>query len=462
MHDLLIVLCRWIFISIGLCFLLMGGHYILGERGFTRAEAGGASARQRILIVLMHVLAFAILLVQDGKLDVQAAVIGGLSLLFLLFAMFACGRIYRDSDPLMWNAMFFLLDIGFIILTRLEPVKAERQLLIAALGFAAMLVVPLALKIVPRFEKLKWLYLVAGILLLASVFLMDTKVFGAQNWMTIFGMTFQPSELVKLLFVFYLASALYEKPTGGWLLFICGTGAVFVLVLVLQRDLGGALIFFMTFMIMLYTTTGSVLLCTLGLGLASVAAFVSHMLFAHVQTRVSVWQNPWADIAEKGYQMTQSLFAITTRGLMGSGLSRGGAGAIPVVTRDFIFSAICEEFGVLFALTMIGVLILMFYRGVHIALRCQSQLYALLSVGLTSILALQTFIIIAGDINMIPMTGVTLPFVSYGGSSVFVCVVMMGVLQWLYMMIPVKEKERRKRPAQKKQAGKKAGGERHA
>ena len=471
MHDLLIVICRWIFMAIIACFLLLGGHYILSERGITRAGAKGSAARQRILIVLMHVLGFAILLLRDGAFDVQSAVIGGLSLLFLLFAMFASGKIYRDSDPLLWNAMLFLLDMGFIILTRLKPADAQRQLLIAFLGFVVMLVVPLALKIVPRFEKLKWVYLVVGLLMLAAVFVSNTTLFGSQNWLSLGVLTFQPSELVKLLFVFYLASVMHEPPKGGRLMFVCGTGAAFVLVLVLQKDLGGALIFFMTFMIMLYTSTGKAKLVGLGVGLAAVAAYVSHMVFDHVQTRVSVWQDPWADISNKGFQITQSLFAITTRGLLGSGLSRGGASAIPVVERDFIFSAICEEFGVLFALMLIGVLILLFYRGVHIALRCQRPLYALLSVGLTSILAFQTFIIIGGDINLIPMTGVTLPFVSYGGTSVFICVLMVGVLQWLYTMIPVQDKARRKRTEQldKAQRGeekhmpikKRAGGERH-
>ena len=463
MHGILIVLSRWIFISIGISFLLLAGHYILSERGFTKTDATGASLRQRVLIVLMHILSFAILMLRDGQFEPSAAVTGGLSLAFLLFAMLSCGKVYRESDPLLWNSMFFLLDIGFIILHRLNPVLAQRQLAIAACGFAAMLAVPLALKIVPRFEKLKWLYAVIGLLLLCSVFLTDERLFGAQSWLTIGMLTFQPVEIVKLLFVFYLASALYNKPTGLKLLFICGMGAAFVLVLVLQRDLGGALIFFMTFMIMLYTATGSALLFLLGTALASAAAYVSHILFSHVQTRVSVWQDPWADVADKGYQITQSLFAITTRGLFGAGLSRGEANVIPVVERDFIFSAICEEFGVLFALLLIGVLILLFYRGVHIALRCRSPLFALLSVGLTGVLAFQTFIIIGGDINMIPMTGVTLPFVSYGGTSVFVCVVMVGVLQWLYTMIPVQEKDRRKRSSEKTRHSrdKKARGERH-
>jgi len=444
MHDFLIVLSRWVFLSIAVCFLGFAVHYILGERGHVRADAAGDSLRQRVLIVLMHVMAFSILLTQGGAFQMSALITGGGALVFLLFAMATCRRVYRDSDPLMWNAMFFLLDIGFIMLQRLSPSLAQRQLLIAVGGYMAMLVVPLALKIVPRFEKLKWAYLVLGLALLGAVFLADSRLFGAQSWLTIGEVTFQSSELVKLLFVFYLASMLHKKPKGLYLLFICGTGAAFVLVLVLQRDLGGALIYFMTFMIMLYTATGSTALFGIGMALASVAAYVAHGLFDHVQTRVAVWADPWADIAGKGYQLTQSLFAMSTWGLWGSGLTRGGADVIPVVERDFIFAAISEELGALFALLFIGVLILLFYRGVHMALRCKEPLFALLSVGLTGMLAFQTFIIIGGDIKLIPMTGVTLPFVSYGGTSVVVCIVMVGVLQWLYTMIPVKEKRRRK------------------
>jgi len=442
MYDLLIVISRWIFIAIGLCFLLLAGHAVLGERGLTEADQTAAVRRQRVLLILMHMLAFTILLLRNNAFDWSAVVTGGLSLAFLLFAMLTCGRIYRDSDPLMWNAMLFLLDIGFITLQRLSPGHAQRQLMIAAIGFGAMLVVPLALKIVPRFEKLSWFYAVIGLALLASPLLTE-RLFSAQTWLTVGVLTFQPSEVVKLVFVFFLASVLYEKPGGVKLLIVCGAAAAFVLVLVLQSDLGGALIFFMTFIILLYISTGNTLLVLLAAGLASVAAYASYFFFDHVQTRVDVWLNPFADVADKGYQITQSLFAITTNGLIGAGLTRGSANTIPVVMRDFIFAAICEEFGVLFALLLIGVLLLLFYRGVHIALRCKSPLYALLSVGLTGMLAFQTFIIIGGDIKLIPMTGVTLPFISYGGTSIVVCLVTVGVLQWLYSMIPLSEKARR-------------------
>ena len=484
MLDLLIAISRWVFLSIIICFLALGAHYIFGERGLTQADTKSASLRQRILIVLMHSLAFSILLMQNGQFQTTALVTGVGGLAFLLLAMALCERVYKNSDPLMWNAMFFLLDIGFIMLQRFAPVLPQRQLVaqkqlaISAIGFGVMLIVPLALKIIPRFEKLKWLYLALGLALLVSPFILGERINGAFGWATLAGVTFQASEIVKLLFVFYLASALYNEPKRKDLAIVCVAGMAFVLLLAAQRDLGGALIYFMTFAIMLYTATNKPVLfiaggaavgglTVLGYNLltrldtlsaawskpwSSLANQIS-IFFRHVTIRVSVWQNPWADVSDTGYQLTQSLFAITTYGLTGIGLTRGGSHIIPVVERDFIFAAICEEFGVLFALLLIGVLILLFYRGVHIALRCQSPLYAFLSVGLTAILAFQTFIIIGGDIKLIPMTGVTLPFVSYGGTSVFVCIVMVGVLQWLYNMVPVKEKERRRaRPRPAKEA----------
>jgi len=160
---------------------------------------------------------------------------------------------------------------------------------------------------------------------------------------------------------------------------------------------------------------------------------VAYRLFGHVRIRIAIWQDPWADVHGIGHQVVQSLFAISTWGLLGSGLTLGMPNRIPVVARDMMFAAICEELGSLFGIGIIGVYIMIFYRGAHIALRCKRKYYSLLAVGFTSMMAFQTFLILGGTINLIPLTGVTLPFVSYGGSSVLVSSLMIGIIQWIFM-----------------------------
>jgi cell division protein FtsW (lipid II flippase) len=189
----------------------------------------------------------------------------------------------------------------------------------------------------------------------------------------------------------------------------------------------------MSFMVMLYISTGNAFMFFGGMASFSAASVVAYNMFAHVRVRVLAWSDPWSHINLEGYQITQSLFAIGTYGFIGIGLTRVIAINIPDVQTDFIFAAICEEFGGIFAIGLIGVYIMIFYRGSHIALRCEKRYYSLLAAGFTSMLAFQTFVILGGVTKFIPMTGVTLPFISYGGSSIVVSILMMGILQWVYM-----------------------------
>ncbi len=156
-------------------------------------------------------------------------------------------------------------------------------------------------------------------------------------------------------------------------------------------------------------------------------------MFAHVRTRVLIWKNPWAEIEVKGYQIAQSLFAIGTKGFFGSGLTKGFPKSIPVVEKDFIFSAICEEFGVIFAILVICLFILLFYCMVMTSLKSNNRFLTILSAGITSMICFQTFLILGGVVKFIPLTGVTLPFISYGGSSIIINFVILGLIQWIHI-----------------------------
>lgn len=442
MFKLLVLISRYVFIFCIVYFLWQALVCLLDERGIMRADGELACSKQRIMIIFMHITAFLILAYLPATMsfdrDIMLLGAGGLIFFILSFVLF--GVLYRRGCSLLWNGMFFLLDTGLITIARLQRIQRlsalglpRRQLLWFFVGAVCVLVLPFILKIISKFEKLGFVYILAAYIFLLSPFVIGVEQGGAINWVSFRGITFQPSEIAKFLYTFYLASAFRKKPDMRQVFLPTVLSVGVVLILVLQTDLGGALIFFMTFMVMLYIATGSNFLFMLGMGAAFAAAYIAHQLFGHVQTRVAAWQNPWQDIDSGGYQIIQSLFAIGTFGLLGSGLTLGAPGLVPVVESDFIFAAICEEFGSLFGMGIIGIFLMIFYRGVHISLRTAGRYYALLAAGFTSMLAFQTFLILGGVIKLIPMTGVTLPFVSYGGSSIVVSILMIGILQWIFM-----------------------------
>ncbi len=435
MFDFIIILSRYLFLIYLGYFLLEGGLFIMGERGILKINCPRCVSRQRVVIVFIHLTAFLILayIPETYTFDSYILALAALGLAFQLIGQFLVDKFYKNGCPLMWNAVFCLLDIGFIMLVRLNTDYAQRQLLWFLVSLSLMLLIPVFLAFIPQFEKLEIIYLIFSFALIVSPFIIGTRTYGALNWISFMGMSFQPSEIVKFLYIFYLASVFRKKLNFKQVLFPIGISVMYVCILVLQRDLGGALIFFMTFMVVFYISTGNFIFTALGLIITSAASYGAYLVFPHIKIRVIAWQNPWQDMNGAGYQVIRSLFSILTFGALGSGLTRGMPHTVPVVESDFIYSAICEEFGAFFGIGMIFVYILIFYRGVHIALRCGRRYYSLLAAGFTSMLAFQTFLIIGGVTKLVPLTGVTLPFVSYGGSSILVCTLMVGILQWVYI-----------------------------
>ena len=437
MFDLIIMLSRYAFIVYIVLFLWQGIVYVAYEQGGYLGNPYTAVSIQRRLVVLMHLTAFLILSYnrETHLFDITALIFGAISFIFILIAVKLLDRFYYEGCPLIWTGMLFLMDVSIIMLQRVEPYLAHRQLMWMCIGLAGMLFLPFFFRLIPRFEVFEWAYIIACYGLLLCTRLFGISKGGSTNWLS-FGLgpidiTFQPSEIAKFLFVFYLASVFRKRVDWKQFLTTAILSAGLVFLLVLQKDLGSALIFFMTYMVMLYIATSNEFLFLLGMGAASGAAIVAYKLFSHVRVRVAAWQNPWADIDTGGYQIVSSLFAITTWGLFGSGLTKGMPKSIPVVESDMIFAAICEEFGVIFGAGIIGIFIMILYRGVRIALDCNRRYYSILAIGVTTMISFQAFIILGGVIKLIPLTGVTLPFVSYGGSSVLVSLMMIGLLQWV-------------------------------
>jgi len=267
---------------------------------------------------------------------------------------------------------------------------------------------------------------------------------GAKSWLDFGFFSFQPSEFVKILVVLFLASFLIENRAVltagtrslGWLALpgpqewvpLVVMWGVSLLLLVFQRDLGTALIYFGTFLAMVYTATSRIFYVLFGMGLFMAGATASYFLFDHVQARFEIWLNPWPYIDTTGYQVIQSLFAIGSGGIMGTGIGQGYPDFIPAVHTDFIFSAICEEMGLIGGAGIIILYMIFIFRGIKIALYARDDFGALAASGLIALLGLQAFIIMAGVTKLLPLTGVTLPYMSYGGSSLVANFILLGLL----------------------------------
>ena len=274
---------------------------------------------------------------------------------------------------------------------------------------------------------------------------------GAKLGFTIAGIGIQPSEFVKILFVFFVAASFYRSTGFKNVVVTTIVAAMHVLILVVSKDLGAALIIFAVYLVMLYVATRKSIYTFAGLGAGSVAAVAAYHLFSHVRVRVNVWKDPFAVYDKGGYQVAQSLFAIGTGSWFGTGLFQGKADAIPVADEDFIFSAISEEMGLIFALCTILICVSCYVMFLNIAMQLRSRFHKLVALGLGTCYIFQTFLNIGGVTKFIPSTGVTLPLVSYGGSSVLSTLIMFAIIQGLYIL-KEDEEENIERKRQKKYA----------
>ncbi len=391
------------------------------------------------LLFLMHFFGFFSLFFQKPELQLIYLYLGELLLLILVLTLYQF--IYpKLSKPLLLN-MQMLLVIGFIMQARLSYDKAIRQAVIYAVSFLLCLAIPYIMKSWNVLRRFGWIYAGVGIAILLIVQVIGITSNGATNWLNIAGITIQPSEFVKLLFVFGIAALLREGTSFRRVCLITVMAGATVIILVLQRDLGGALLFFVTYIFMLYAATARPLYLFSGLLGGSLAAVVAYRLFSHVQVRVLAWKNPFAYIDREGYQITQSLFAIGTGGWFGMGLNRGLPTDIPVVDSDFIFSAISEELGGLFAICILLIFISCFIMFFNIALEQEDIFLRLLPIGFAVMFGFQVFLSIGGVIKFIPSTGVTLPLVSKGGSSALSVVIMFMILQGVYLAGKSKPRE---------------------
>jgi peptidoglycan glycosyltransferase len=332
------------------------------------------------------------------------------------------------------------------MIARLSDRLAGLQATWSLVGVGAFIITLVVVERVQDLARYQFtaLALGVGLLLLPMVPGVGFTSGGARIWVSIGPINFQPGEFAKILLTIFFAGYLadrHELITAGHtrigpftlpelrhLMPLVVAWAASVVVMVGEKDLGSSLMFFTLFIVLLWISTERTSFMVVGLSLFAAGAVVAYQLFAHVRTRVSIWMNPWSQYEGKGYQPIQALFSIADGGLTGSGLGRGDPGSIPAAHNDFIFAAIGEELGLLGCVAILAAFALLVGAGLRTALRADRHFDKLLATGLTTILGVQAFIIIGGVIRVVPLTGVTLPFVSYGGSSLVANYVLLALL----------------------------------
>ena len=366
-----------------------------------------------------------------------------------LFAAFAAAhigvRIFAPgADPAILPIVFTLSGIGITFVTRLQPDASLGQVIYLFLGVALMVGTLAVVKNLEVVKRYKYVLGIAGIILLVLPMFIGTEIYGSKLWIKIGSFQFQPGEFAKVLIVLFLAGYLAENrellsisnrtvlgikfPRLRLLYPLFIVWGVCLLVVAFERDLGSALLFYTIFLIMLYVATGRVSYVLIGLALLAVGAFGMYQIMSHVQVRVAIWLDPFSDAQNLGYQIVQSLFSLADGGLTGVGIGKGMADIIPVVASDMIFAAIGEEMGLLGGSAVLLLFMLFAVRGLTTAARAKSDLAAFSAAGLTAAISFQAFTIVGGVTKLIPLTGVTLPFMSQGGSSLLASFVIVGLL----------------------------------
>ena len=429
-------------------------------QSFVLEEAQEQNGRRQALLLLI-VAAF----VLTNAAALSLAVDGALRwshvwapLVWLGLVAVAHGVLHRFKprrDPFIFPLAALLTGWGLVLIDRLAANFLARQVIWLVLGTAVLLAIttlPHNLRLLRRY---RYTWLSGGLLLLAAtlIFGVNPSGYGAALWLPVpfIGQVyFQPSELLKLLLIIFLASYFDEREAmlaaskqNGWagilsylapLLLMWG---FCIVLLVWQRDLGAATLFFIVFLALLYMATGDIRFVLAGSGLMLLAGIFAYFAFDLVALRVNAWWNPWPDAADRAFQIVQSLYALAAGGILGQGVGQGFPIYIPVVHSDFIFAAIAEEWGLVGSLSTVLIFVLLAYRGLRLALMARRPFQRYLAAGITILISAQALLIMSGVTKLLPLTGVTLPLISYGGSSMLINSAMIGLL--LYMSGAVEE-----------------------
>jgi cell division protein FtsW (lipid II flippase) len=373
--------------------------------------------------------------------------LAGVMVALLIAAHLAMRRLAPNADPVILPMALLLNGLGYTMITRLNEDLAALQAIWSAVGVAAFVGTLMLVRRARDLERYRYTFLAAGLVLLLLPLVpgLGRNINGARIWIRLGPIGFQPGELAKIVLAVFFASYLVERrelladrirlgpvrlprPRLRVLLPLLVAWGVSIIVMVAERDLGSSLLFFGLFIGLLWLATGQPVYLLGGVALFALASSVAYSMFDHVQTRVEVWLDPWSTAQGDGYQIVQSMFAFGSGGVAGTGLALGSPQRIPAAATDFIFAAIGEELGLLGTTAVLVAFMLLVGSGLRIALRCDHPFEKLLAAGLTLVLGFQTFIIVGGITRVVPLTGITLPFVSYGGSSLVANYILIALL----------------------------------
>ena len=371
--------------------------------------------------------------------DNGALIMGLIICLLFAYSHFIITRFFPDGDKYILLFSNVLAVIGIGMLYRIDSAIALKQLIWYTVGIAVFILVVVIFPRLTNFGRYKLFYMICTLVLMSLGSLFGTEVNGSKNWINIGGFSVQPTEFGKLSLVAYLAASLqyYGINLKGKSEFmklkpLIEPGIIVMVSLgfmVLQKDLGSALIFFAISLTMLYIATSNIKYVLGCLVLFIIGGYISYQLFDHVQLRFMIWGDPWKYGYNEGHQVVQSLISIASGGLFGTGLGLGYPLMVPVRESDFIFAVICEEMGLLMGFAMLILYFLLFYRSMRVPVYGKDKFTRLLAVGYSTMIAAQVLVIVGGVVGAIPLTGITLPLVSYGGSSMIITFFSLGILQ---------------------------------
>lgn len=387
----------------------------------------------RNLLVLFELIALLLLFIyHKGNLD-RFTIISGLSLIFIIYiSNFLLLRL-SSGDNYIFLIVTMLISIGVIMIYRINPLLGMKQLIWLGIGIALFFITYFIVKRIEGWEKWINVYVILSILLFILTLLLGSRTRGSINWISIGRFSFQPSEIIKILMIFIISSYYtnyerYKKVKYGSY-YLIGIMYLFIGFLFLQKDLGTVLIFYTVFLGLQFIYEENRRLVLYNILFFLVSGLIGYLVFPHVQIRFEAWIDPWKYIDNKGYQITQSLFAIASGGFFGTGIGLGHPDFIPEVHTDFIFSAICEEMGIFTGMAIIMLFMILVYRGFKIAINQGNKFFRIVALGISILFGIQSFIILGGVLNVIPLTGITIPFVSYGGSSILSSFIALAILQ---------------------------------
>lgn len=400
-----------------------------------RRTGAGAERLLTYATLLFQISSLLLIALKTQPIDRQALLLTVLLPMATLAVTITFDRVWHVDKTLLL-LVILLCSIGMATLEDItKPVTAIKQAVFFIPAIIAMAASIAFIRHITSWNKIAWAAMAVGLVLMLLPIMPVIGGWnnGARNWVTLkrlgVNIGVQPSEFVKILLLIILSASFAQKrglkamlPAIAYSIIMC------IILLALQRDLGTLLIYFFLTLGLFYVATSNLMLTGLGLAGGCVGAVGAYFMFSHVKKRVSIWLNPWSDPIDSGYQIVQALIAISSGGMFGMGLGLGTPRMIPYYHTDFIFAAICEEFGILFAVCMLIIYCFVIIRGINIALEAATAFHSLMAFGATLMLAVQTFVIVGGVTKLMPLTGVTLPFVSAGGSSLISCMMLVGIL----------------------------------